>query len=46
MYMAKLQDSGVKTHVQIYEGMIHGFINRAHQKTYECLDRMCGDINS
>lgn len=45
MYAAKLQDSGVNVNYHLYEGMIHGFLNRTLQKSYECLNQICTDIN-
>jgi acetyl esterase len=38
MYAAKLEDNGVPVEYHIYEGMLHGFINRTYQKTFEALD--------
>lgn len=46
MYAAKLQDFGVSVQYNIYEGMIHGFLNRTLQKSYECLNQICADINT
>lgn len=46
MYAAKLEDSGVEVAYHIYEGMIHGFLNRTLQKSYECLNQICADIHA
>ncbi|WP_250228302.1 alpha/beta hydrolase [Anaeropeptidivorans aminofermentans] len=41
MYAAKLEDSGNKVEFKLYQGMIHAFINRTYQKTFEALDEIC-----
>jgi len=46
MYAAKLQDFGVKVHYNVYKGMIHGFLSRTLQKSYECMNQICTDINA
>ncbi|MGI6005516.1 MAG: substrate-binding domain-containing protein [Christensenellales bacterium] len=38
MYAAKLQDNGVPVEYHLYEGMLHAFINRTYQQTFEALD--------
>jgi len=38
MYAAKLEDNGVPVDFHLYEGMLHAFINRTYQKTFEALD--------
>lgn len=38
MYAAKLEDFGVPVEYHIYKGMVHAFLNRPHQKTFEAMD--------
>ena len=38
MYAAKLEDNGVPVEFHLYKGMLHSFINRPYQKTFEALD--------
>lgn len=38
MYAAKLEDNGVEVEFHLYKGMLHAFINRPYQKTFEALD--------
>lgn len=38
MYAARLQDEGVEVDYHIYKGMVHAFVNRPHQQTFEALD--------
>ena len=38
MYAAKLEDNGVEVEYHLYKGMLHAFINRPYQKTFEALD--------
>lgn len=40
MYAAKLEDFGVKVDYHLKTGMIHGFINRPYQKTFEAFDEI------
>lgn len=35
MYAARLEDAGVPVEYHIYKGMVHAFINRPQQKTFE-----------
>lgn len=45
MYAAKLEDTGNKVSMKIYEGMLHGFISLNFQKTFEALDAVCEFID-
>lgn len=45
MYAAALEDAGTSVCYHIYQGMIHGFLNRTLQKSYECLNQICADLN-
>jgi acetyl esterase len=38
MYAAALEDAGNQVDYHIYKGMLHAFLNRTYQKTFECLD--------
>ena len=38
MYAAKLEDAGVEVEYHLVKGMIHAFINRPYQKTFESFD--------
>ena len=38
MFAAKLQDQGNEVEYHIYEGMVHAFLNRPQQKTFEAMD--------
>ncbi len=38
MYAAKLEDNGVPVEFHLYKGMLHAFINRPYQKSFEALD--------
>lgn len=38
MYAAKLEDSGNQVEYNIYKGMIHAFLNRPQQKTFEAMN--------
>lgn len=38
MYAAKLQDQGNEVEYHIYKGMVHAFLNRPQQKTFEAMD--------
>ena len=38
MYAAALEDNGNEVDYHIYTGMLHAFLNRTYQKTFECLD--------
>ena len=38
MYAAKLEDNGVPVEFHLYKGMLHAFINRTYQKTFEAMD--------
>ena len=38
MYAARLQDAGVPVAYNLYKGMVHAFINRPQQKTFEAFD--------
>lgn len=38
MYAARLEDSGVEVEYYLYKGMVHAFMNRPQQKTFEALD--------
>lgn len=38
MYAAKLQDQGTEVEFHIYKGMVHAFLNRPQQKTFEAMD--------
>ena len=38
MYAAKLQDQGNDVEYHIYKGMVHAFLNRPQQKTFEAMD--------
>lgn len=38
MYAAKLQDQGNQVEYKIYKGMVHAFLNRPQQKTFEAMD--------
>ncbi len=40
MYAAKLQDQGNRTECHIYKGMVHAFLNRPQQKTFEAMDEI------
>lgn len=44
MYAAKLEDQGVGVEYHLYTGMIHGFLNRAYGKTFDCLNAICTAI--
>ncbi|MCH3917409.1 MAG: alpha/beta hydrolase [Spirochaetia bacterium] len=43
-YAAKLEDSGVTVDYHLFLGMIHGFINRTYQKTFEALQLICESV--
>lgn len=38
MYAARLEDEGVEVDYHIYKGMVHAFLNRPQQKTFEALN--------
>lgn len=38
MYAARLEDAGVNVDFHFYKGMVHAFLNRPQQKTFEALD--------
>lgn len=38
MYAARLEDEGVPVEYHLYTGMIHAFINRTYQKSFEAMD--------
>ena len=38
MYAARLEDSGVPVEYHLMKGMVHAFINRPYQKTFEAFD--------
>lgn len=38
MYAAKLEDNGVNVEYHIYKGMLHGFLNRTYQGSFEAFD--------
>lgn len=38
MYAARLEDAGVPVEYNLYKGMVHAFINRPQQKTFEAFD--------
>ena len=38
MYAAKLQDQGNQVEYHIYKGMVHAFLNRPQQKTFDAMD--------
>lgn len=38
MYAARLEDEGVPVEYHLYTGVLHAFINRTYQKTFEALD--------
>lgn len=38
MYAARLEDAGIPVEYHLYQGMVHAFINRPQQKTFEALD--------
>ena len=38
MYAAKLEDVGVSVEYHLYKGMVHAFINRPLQKTFEAFN--------
>lgn len=38
MYAAKLEDAGVPVEYHLYKGMVHAFINRPLQKTFEAFE--------
>lgn len=38
MYAAKLKDQGNKVEYHFYKGMVHGFLNRPQQKTFEAMN--------
>ena len=44
MYAARLQDAGVDVEYHIYKGMVHAFINRPQQKTFEAFDDIIAAI--
>lgn len=44
VYAAVLQDDGVPVEYRLYKGMLHGFINRAYGKTFECLSAICDSL--
>lgn len=44
MYAARLEDEGIPVEYHVYKGMIHGFINRPYQRTFEALDDIIHSI--
>lgn len=44
MYAAKLEDFQVPVEYHLYKGMIHAFINRPYQKTFEAFDTIIETI--
>lgn len=46
MYAARLQDAGIPVAYHLYEGMLHGFVNRSYQKTFACLNQLCQDVHA
>ena len=44
MYAAKLEDHGTRVEYHLYTGMIHGFLNRAYGKTFDCLNAICSAV--
>lgn len=46
MYAARLEDAGVPVEYHIYEGMVHAFINRPQQKTFEAFNDIIAALPS